>query len=90
MATAEFHCAYVKLKKITTYLNYFLKFRKINKMKCDSDTKWTEKLQTKKSTCYTQFYLMFGRNFDSSNLLNLLPSPNSVGMDSQMLTELVS
>ena len=66
-------------------------------MKCDSDTEWTEKLQpavlaantqTKKSTSYTPFYLMFGRNFDSSNLLNLITSPNDPGMNSQMLTEL--
>ena len=42
-------------------------------MKCDGDTEWTDKLQpavlaaniqTKKSTSYTPFYLMFGRNFD--------------------------
>ena len=66
-------------------------------MKCDGDTEWTEKLQpavlaantqTKKSTSYTPFYLMFGRNFDSSNLLNLITSPNDPGMNSQMLTEL--
>ena len=30
---------------------------------------------------------MFGRNFDSSNLLNLITSPNDPGMNSQMLTE---
>ena len=40
------------------------------------------------STSYTPFYLMFGRNFDSSNLLNLITSPNDPGMNSQMLTEL--
>ena len=66
-------------------------------MKCDGDTEWTEKLQpsvlaantqTKKSTSYTPFYLMFGRNFDSSNLLNLITSPNDPGMNSQLLTEL--
>ena len=66
-------------------------------MKCDGDTEWTEKLQpavlaantqTKKSTSYTPFYLMFGRNFDSSNLLNLITSPNDPGMNSQMLTEI--
>ena len=66
-------------------------------MKCDGDTEWTEKLQpavfaantqSKKSTSYTPFYLMFGRNFDSSNLLNLITSPNDPGMNSQMLTEL--
>ena len=66
-------------------------------MKCDGDTEWTEKLQpavlaantqTKKSTSYTPCYLMFGRNFDSSNLLNLITSPNDPCMNSQMLTEL--
>ena len=66
-------------------------------MKCDGDTEWTEKLQpavlaantqTKKSTSYTPFYLMFGRNFDSSSLLNFINSPNDPGMNSQMLTEL--
>ena len=66
-------------------------------MKCVGDTEWTEKLQpavpavntqTKKSTSYTPFYLMFGRNFDSSNLLNLITSPNYADMNSQMLTEL--
>ena len=31
---------------------------------------------------------MFGGNFDSSNLLNLITSPNSPGMNSQLLTEL--
>ena len=49
-------------------------------MKCDGDTEWTDILkqtvlaantQTKMSTCYTPFYLMFGRHLDSSNLLNL-------------------
>ena len=68
-------------------------------MKCDGDTEWTEKLQpaviaantqTKKSTSYTPFYLVFGRNFDSSNLLNLITSPNDPGINSQMLTELES
>ena len=53
-------------------------------MKCDGDTERTDKLQpavlaantqTKKSTSYAAFYLMFGRNFDSSNLLNLTTSP---------------
>ena len=66
-------------------------------MKCDGYTEWTEKLhpavlaantQTEKSTSYKPFYLMFGRNFDSSNLLNLIASPNDPGMNSQMLTEL--
>ena len=42
----------------------------------------------KKVNQYTPFYLMFGRNFDSSNLLNLITSPNYPGMNSQMLTEL--
>ena len=65
-------------------------------MKCDGDTEWTDKLQpavlaantqTKKSTSYTPFYLMFGRNFDSSNLLNLITSPTDPGMNSHMLTE---
>ena len=68
-------------------------------MKCDGDTEWTEKLQpaviaantqTKKSTSYTPFNLMFGRNFDSSNILNLITSPNDPGINSQMLTELES
>ena len=64
-------------------------------MKCHGDTESTEKLQllatntqTKKSTSYTSFYLMFGSNFDSSNLLNLITSRNDRGMNSQMLTEL--
>ena len=66
-------------------------------MKCDGDTEWTNKLhpsvlaastQTKKSTSYTPFFPMFGRNFDSSNLLNLIISPNDPGMNSYMLTEL--
>ena len=66
-------------------------------MKCDGDTEWTEKLQpavlaantqTKKSTSYTPFYLMFGRNFDSSNLMNHITSPNDPCMNSQWLTEL--
>ena len=66
-------------------------------MKCDGDTEWTEKLQpavlaantqTTKSTSYTPFYLIFGRNFDSSNILNLITSPNGPGMNSQLLTEL--
>ena len=33
---------------------------------------------------------MFGRNFDSSNLLNLITFPNDPGINSQMLTELES
>ena len=58
-------------------------------MKCDGDTEWTDKLQPavlaantktkKKPTSYTPFYLMFGRNFDSSNLLNLITSPTDPG-----------
>ena len=96
MLIAELH--YI-LEKSIIYLTYFLQFRKIYKMKCDGDTEWTEKLQpaviaantqTKKSTSYTPFYLMFGRNFDSSNLLNLITSPNDPGINSQMLTELES
>ena len=31
---------------------------------------------------------MFGRNFDSSNPLDLITSPNDTGMNSQLLTEL--
>ena len=55
-------------------------------MKYVGDTEWTDKLQlavlaantqTKKSTSYTPFYLMFRRNFDSSNLLNLVTSSNT-------------
>ena len=68
-------------------------------MKCDGDTEWTEKLQpallaantqTKKSTSYTPFCLMFGRNFDSSNLLNLITSPNNPGTSTHMMSELDS
>ena len=56
-------------------------------MKYVGDTEWTDKLQlavlaantqTKKSTSYTPFYLMFRRNFDSSNLLNLVTSSSEV------------
>ena len=66
------------------YSLYLLQFKKLNKMKCDCDTEWTDKLQptalaanaqTKKSTSNTPFYLMFRRNFDSSNLLNLITLP---------------
>ena len=65
-------------------------------MKCGGDAKWTNKLQsavladntqTKKSTSYTPFYLMFQRNFDSSNPLNLITSPTDPGMNSHKLTE---
>ena len=57
---------------------------------------WTEELQpavlaantqTKRSTSYTPFYLMFGRNFYSSNLLNHASSPNNPDMKLQMLIE---
>ena len=56
-------------------------------MKYVGDTEWTDKLQlavlaantqTKKSTSYTPFYLMFRRNFDSSNLLNLATASSFV------------
>ncbi|KAI6656164.1 hypothetical protein LOD99_1497 [Oopsacas minuta] len=63
--------------------------RKINKIQSDGNTEWTEKLQsavlaantqTKISTSYTPFYLMFRRDFDSSNLLNLITSPTNPGL----------
>ena len=70
----EDHLTGVPIKRRTLYfILYLLQLRKIYKMKCDGDTKWTDKLQpailasntqTKKSTNYTPFYLMFGRNFD--------------------------
>ncbi|KAI6648400.1 hypothetical protein LOD99_8190 [Oopsacas minuta] len=55
-------------------------------MQSDRNTEWTEKLQTavlaantqtKISTSYTPIFLMFGRDFDSSNLLNLITSPHN-------------
>ena len=52
-------------------------------MKSDADRDWTTNLQPaalaaniqfKRSTRYTPFCLMFGRDFDSANLLNLTNS----------------
>ena len=55
-------------------------------MRSSADKEWTEKLQpaalaantqVKRSTGHTAFYLMFGRNYDSSNLLNLITSTST-------------
>ena len=55
-------------------------------MRSSADKEWTEKLQpaalaantqVKRSTGHTAFYLMFGRDYDSSNLLNLITSTST-------------
>ena len=55
-------------------------------MRSSADKEWTEKLQpaalaantqVKRSTGHTAFYLMFGRDYDSSDLLNLKTSTST-------------
>ena len=71
-------------------------FRKINKMMFSGDKEWTEKLQpaelaannqTNRFTGYTLFYLMFGREFDSSKLLNIDTSPTNQSLKFQPIIE---